>query len=146
MLPGYRSTLCWPEFKAKREVGCLTERCWAFAKLAVHSASLISCGTTSANHQILMNYLWLMNLCGSIPAGLAVKQSRPHPNCDLMASLRKDRESWWSKRDSEMRWAATSGNLQKLSHLIHSADWKRHGAYETIRKATLRLLVVFIDA
>ena len=93
---------------------------WSLIKDALHSSGLASCGLTRrvATPWISAESLRLLDARRSIPAGSEHNESRLIVRRELNASLRRDREIWWSQRASEMEHAAATGNSRKLFHLI----------------------------
>ena len=101
---------------------------------ALHSSAVASCGLTCrvTNPWISAESLHLLDTRRSIPAGSDHDESRRILRRELNVSLRRDREIWWSKRASEMEYAAAVGNSRKLFHLIRTTGAKHLGVSETI--------------
>ena len=97
----------------------------------------MSCGLTRhvATPWISAESLGLLDARRSIPAGSEHNETRLLTRRALKASLRRDREIWWSQRATEMEHAAASGNSRKLFQLIRATGRKTLGVSETICEA-----------
>lgn len=107
---------------------------WSLIHKAIHSSCVASCGLTNrvVKPWISADSLNLLDTRRSIPAGSEHNETRLLVKRALKASLRKDREIWWTERAREMENAAASGNTRKLFHLIRATGKKRPGVSETI--------------
>ncbi|CAH8497241.1 unnamed protein product [Dicrocoelium dendriticum] len=108
---------------------------WSHTRQALLLAGMSSCGKTNCKtgHWVSTQSLELMDARRRIPAGSEYNESRKNLRAKLRASLKKDRETWWSHRASEMETAAAIGNHRKLYRLIRATGSRRPGVSETIR-------------
>ena len=94
--------------------------CWGHIRGAMNKAASTSCGSThhTANHWVSSASLQLLDARRTIPAGSEHNAARKAIKRQITTSLRRDRETWWSQRATEMESAANSGNFRKLFQLI----------------------------
>ncbi|CAH8541331.1 unnamed protein product [Dicrocoelium dendriticum] len=98
------------------------------------AADKSSCGMSNRQHGhwVSSRSLELIDARRHMPAGSEHTENRKELLANLRASLKRDRESWWSVRASEMEVAAALGNHRKLFCLIGEAGSRRPGVSETI--------------
>ncbi|CAH8589108.1 unnamed protein product [Dicrocoelium dendriticum] len=99
------------------------------------NAGKSSCGMSNSQHGhwVTSQSLELIDAHLHIPAGSEHNESRKELRAKLRASLKRDRESWWSHRASEMEVATALGNHSKLFRLIRETGSRGPGVGETIR-------------
>ncbi|CAI2737791.1 unnamed protein product, partial [Dicrocoelium dendriticum] len=99
------------------------------------AAGKSSCGMSNRQHGhwVSSQSLELIDARRHIPAGSEHNKTCTELRAILRASLKRDRESWWSPRASEMEMAAGLGNHRKLFWLIRETGSGRPGVSETIR-------------
>ena len=107
---------------------------WSQILEAMKKASLSSCGLTKRTTKpwVSADTLRLLDARRSIQAKHEYDTTRKSLKRQIHASLRKDREAWWSDRATEMEAAAAVGNTRKFFHLIRTTGTKRPGVSETI--------------
>ncbi|WP_432422671.1 endonuclease/exonuclease/phosphatase family protein [Streptococcus dysgalactiae] len=87
---------------------------WSLIHKAIRSSCFASCGLSNrvAKPWIFADSLHLLDARRSIPTGSEHNETRLRVKRALTASLRKDREIWWTERAWEMKNASASGNTR----------------------------------
>ncbi|CAH8527322.1 unnamed protein product [Dicrocoelium dendriticum] len=108
---------------------------WSHIRQALLLAGMSSCGKANCQtgHWVSTQSLELMNARRRIPAGSEYNEARKNLRAKLRASLKKDLETWWFHRASEMETAAAVGNHRKLFRLIRETGSRKSSVSETIR-------------
>ncbi|CAH8543079.1 unnamed protein product [Dicrocoelium dendriticum] len=102
---------------------------------ALLAAGKSSCGMSNRQHEhwVSSQSLELIDARRHITTGSEHNETRKELRAKLCASLKKGRESWWSRRATEMEMAAALGNHRELFRLIRETGSRRPGVSETIR-------------
>ncbi|CAH8584475.1 unnamed protein product [Dicrocoelium dendriticum] len=105
------------------------------AVLNAYRTGKSSCGMSKRQHGhwVSSQSLELIDARRHIPAESEYNETCKELRVKLRASLKRNRESWWSHRASEMEVAAALGNHRKLFRLIRETGSRRPGVSETIR-------------
>ncbi|CAH8664293.1 unnamed protein product [Dicrocoelium dendriticum] len=102
---------------------------------ALLAAGKSSCVMSNRQHEhwVSSQSLELIDARRHILAGSEHNETRKALRAKLRASLKRDRESWWSRRATVMEMAAAHGNHRELFRLIRETGSRRPGVSETIR-------------
>jgi exonuclease III len=120
------------------KLACIPSDCvdqhWFHVHKALNEAALSCCGSTNraANHWVSTTSLEVLDSRRLIPADSEYDIERRSLTRQLRASLKRDREAWWTERAKEMEEAAASGDSRKLFRLIRVTGPKRSGVSETV--------------
>ncbi|CAH8541344.1 unnamed protein product [Dicrocoelium dendriticum] len=89
---------------------------WSPVRQIVLAAGISSCGMSNRqhSHRVSSRSLELIDARRHIPAGSAHNETRKELRAKLRASLKRDSQSWWSVRASEMEVASALGNHRML--------------------------------
>lgn len=107
---------------------------WSHVRQVLIAAGMSSCGTSNRQHEhwVSAQSLELLDARRHIPAGSEHNETRKNLRAKLRASLKRDREAWWSHRASEMETAAALGDHRKLFRIIRETSSRRPGVSERI--------------
>ncbi|CAH8492285.1 unnamed protein product [Dicrocoelium dendriticum] len=110
---------------------------WSSLQQALLSAGLSSCGLTRSTPKCWISgrSSELLDRRRAVPAGAEYNEHRRSITQQLKASLRSDRESWWSKQAGEMEAAASAGNFRRLFYIIRATGCNFHAISQTICEA-----------
>ncbi|CAH8490480.1 unnamed protein product [Dicrocoelium dendriticum] len=110
---------------------------WSSLQQALLSAGLSSCGLTRSTPKCWISgrSSELLDRRRAVPAAAEYNEHRRSITQQLKASLRSDRESWWSKQAGEMEAAASAGNFRRLFYIIRATGCNFHAISQTIYEA-----------
>jgi hypothetical protein len=107
---------------------------WLHLRKGLYEAGLNSCGLARrvSPTWISPSSLEIIDARRLIPASSEYREARVSITRRLNESMKADRETWWSKRASEMETAYSTGNMRKLFHLIQATGKRKPCVSETI--------------
>ena len=114
------------------------EGTWTNIAHALRSAFTEGCASNSSSTRL--NWMSnetvdLLDKRRGIPAGNQFNRERRVVRKLMKASIRNDRESWWTKKAEEMEEAYNAGNSRKLFQLIRNTGSKVSGVSEVVNEA-----------
>ncbi|GAA52101.1 sorting nexin-1 [Clonorchis sinensis] len=109
---------------------------WDEIATSLHSAGNFACGTAppgALKHWISDRTVALLKSRRNIPAGPEHNLVRRIIRRQVKASVKADREVWWTQKAKEMEEAHKSGNARRLFQLIRATGPRKPPVSETIK-------------